>query len=243
MSSRPLLYVILLLCMPALAAAQAFEIEVGARYEQLTLDGDFEFSCTCDPEEDPGCDTDPDFCREGRLEEAHEGFLVGGFLGVHRHGALFSAGVRLGATFGSFEPVDAGPNPKTAELFHITGEVPIEAHMALPGTEIFVQVAPRLGFLNLGQEDAGAESPDTVTFGVLLMAGVRFGGDTKVGVAAGLVGHPSIRGWAVEASVRTRLPDSMAPPAELDAPSKAVAPEEPVAPDPALVPEQPAPPT
>ena len=233
---------------PASVAAQGFEIELGLRYEQLTLDGDFEFTCTCDPEEDPGCDTDPNFCSEGRLDEPHEGYLVGGFAGLHYSAKVWSAGFRMAATFGEFEPVDGGTNPETQSLFHITGEIPIEAHLRLPGTEVFAQVAPRMGFLNLGQDGASDESPDTVTLGVMLMAGVRFGGDTRVGAAAGRVQHPSISGWAYEAGVRFRAPDAVAPPlddpalddpatpAEVPAtpaevPAAPVAPEQPAVPD------------
>lgn len=237
---------VIALCAPASALAQAFEIELGLRFEQLTLDGDFEFTCDCDPEEDPGCDTDPNFCSAGQIDDPHEGYLVGGFAGLMASGSTWSAGIRLAATFGDFDPVDGGANAESQGLFHVTGEVPIEAHLRLPATELFAQVVPRLGFLNLGQEDGGAESPDTTTFGVLLMAGVRFGGDARVGAAVGRVQHPSISGWAVDAAVRFGVtpegdmpgPEAVTP---AEVPSAPVAPDRPAVPAP-ITPNTPKPP-
>ncbi len=204
MLSRPALILVL---WPAWA--QAASLELGLRLELLTLEQPLQFSCDqpCDDETDPDCVFTPaeELCAPETVTEPHHGWLFGGLLGAYSHGDVFSAGLRFAATIGYFDPdpTDATDTGATAvdggfTLSHVTVELPLEAHLG-QAYQIYVQVVPRLGTLNLL---AGrSEEPDTFTAGVLATVGVRFAvSEThRVTAAAQRIAHPTFGGWGAEA--------------------------------------------
>ncbi len=221
----------------ALAApAGAVEVELGLRFEWLNLEQPLDFTCDaqCDEEEDPGCHRTPaeDLCVDQSTDEPHDGWLLGVLAGVHTGGPVWSIGGRLVGTMGPFAPTSEADGRTTqgatAEdeallLGHVTVEVPVEIRFGGPGVQVYFQVVPRLGLLNL--LGGRSEDADTFTAGVLGVAGLRFGGESgAVQVAGGRVQHPSFGGWALDAAYLIRAVDEHSvegePPPEVEVPAE-----------------------
>lgn len=244
-----LLLVLLVSLLCGSAVASEMRLEFGLRFEALGLDADIEFECTCDPEEDPGCDNDPNFCRAARLGEPYSGMLFGGSVGAMMMDRFGGGGVRMAATVGPFDPDARTSIAEDAFLTHITFEVPIEAHVQLGVMELYAQAVPRFGILNYSEEEY-TEDADTLTAGVMVMLGVRVGGERRVGAAGGAVLHPSIRGFAVDVAYQGPLsmaeisdelpadtPPADAPPADTQ-PADAPPADAPLEPAPTVTPDE-----
>ncbi|MCA9526954.1 MAG: hypothetical protein KC549_11745, partial [Myxococcales bacterium] len=120
---------------------------------------------------------------------------------------------------GSFSPPDPDPGVKDEGvlLTQIVAELRVEAHAALGPAEIFVQASPRFGGLFYLAEEG--DSPSSFVAGVLLTAGLRFGGDERrVGAEAGAVVHSSFGGWLAQGTYNLGMdpPHDEQPPVPID---------------------------
>ncbi|MEZ4472795.1 MAG: hypothetical protein R3F60_18820 [bacterium] len=188
------------------AEAAPFELEVGLRLESLAFDEGVEFTCSCDPAEDPGCDTDPDFCRDARLEEPFDGYMLGALIGGQTRSRFFGAGMRVGASVGGFTPTEEKPgvDEEGIVLTQIIAELRVEVHGGVGPAEAFLQVSPRVG--GLFYIDDQQDSPGTFIAGVIVSAGLRFGGDGgRVGAEGGAVVHSTFGGWMVQGTYAMQM--------------------------------------
>jgi hypothetical protein len=114
-------------------------------------------------------------------------------------------GLRLAATFNFMDSQGDAPEPLLA---HATMEIPLEAHMTFGPVEGYLQAVPRIGWLDLsGQGYDGSTA--TVTAGLMLVAGMRFGRDAiRIGAGYARLFHPTFSGWSIDAEYIQRIGES-----------------------------------
>jgi hypothetical protein len=184
------------------------QLELGARFEALTLDEGITFTCPISAcqSDDSACRMMEESCSGASINEAQEGIMFGGVLGIRLDMSPWTMGIRLVASIGRFKPQGEVDKETSTTLTHVSFEIPLEANISIKWIEFFVQVTPRLGLMNYSfnrdsVDNRAVEDPDTVTLGVLLSAGIRLGdGDWRFGAQGGYVAHPYISGHMIQAT-------------------------------------------